>query len=52
MPVSYRYKVKHKPKSGGFIVQMFSGKKLIQVAHFLTCNAALSFVERREANQM
>ena len=52
MPVSYRYKIKQKPKTGGFVVQMFEGNKLIQVANFYTCNAAFSFVERREANQM
>ena len=48
-PLQYRYKIKERPKTGDWVVQMFKGYRLEKVFHFTACNAALSFVERREA---
>lgn len=44
----YRHKIKQRPKHGDWLVQVFHGRKLVQVIPFTACNAALSFVERRE----
>lgn len=44
----YRYKIKERPKTGDWVVQMFSGRKLERVLYFTACNAALSFVEMKE----
>jgi len=45
---TYRHKVKQRPKRGDWLVQIFDGRKLVQVMCFASCNAALSFVQRRE----
>lgn len=45
---TYKHKIKQRPKSGDWLVQIFDGRKLVQVICFASCNAALSFVQRRE----
>jgi hypothetical protein len=45
---TYRHKIKQRPKSGDWLVQIFTGSKLVQAIPFTSCAAALSFVERRE----
>ncbi len=43
---SYRHEVERQPE--GWVVSIWQGAKLIQQLPFESCNAALSFVEKRE----
>ena len=47
-PLRYRYKIKERPKTGDWAVQVFDDTKLLQVLFFSACNSALSYVERKE----
>lgn len=47
--VNYRHKIKQRPKAKDWVVQVLEGASIMQVLHFESCNAALSWVERREA---
>lgn len=44
----YKHKIKQRPKKGDWLVQIFDGRKMVQVMRFASCNGALSFVQRRE----
>ena len=45
---NYTHEIEHRPSENDYVVKVFEDAKLIQVSFFGTCNAALSFVERRE----
>lgn len=47
--ISYRHEVERQPE--GWVVSIWQGTKLIQQLPFESCNAALSFVEKREGCQ-
>lgn len=46
---SYRHEVERQPE--GWVVSIWQGAKLVQQLPFESCNAALSFVEKREGCQ-
>ena len=49
---NYKHEIEYRPSENDYIVKIFEGSKLIQVAFFNACNAALSFVERREESYL
>jgi len=49
---NYTHEIEHRPSENDYVVKVFEGIKLIQVSFFSTCNAALSFVERREESYL
>ena len=46
----YRHDIQQRPE--GWVVLIWNGRQLIQRTVFESCNAALSFVERREGCQV
>jgi len=49
---NYTHEIEHRPSENDYVVKVFEGIRLIQVSFFSTCNAALSFVERREESYL
>lgn len=43
-----RHEIEYRASEDDWIVKMYEGKDLVQVAFFNACNSALSWVERRE----
>jgi len=45
---NYRHEIEFRPHKQDYIVKVMDGVDVVQVVIFSACNAALSFVERRE----
>ena len=45
---NYRHEIEYRPSENDYVVKVMDRDKVVQVVFFNACNAALSFVERRE----
>lgn len=46
----YRHEIEYRASEDDYVVKVIDNDKIIQVVFFNACNAALSFVERREGS--
>lgn len=49
---NYRHEIEYRPSKDDYIVRVMDGDDIVQVVFFSACNAAISFVERREESYL